>query len=698
MGLLGQGALLGLGFIIPLAIGTGLAWWLGRSHAYLGLSFMGIALLLGSIATIPINQWVHQIAWFEQYRALVFYRLPSIEMTELEFYSWWPMKLILGLFVLNMIWATFRRIEFCFLNIGVLTVHTGIVILTIGSILYGKAKVEGDMILWRKDLGGKAENIFYDATTPAIYFTHKDMNLMLELPELPRYNDHPPEAGTFTLPLHERTEFKQVLGNQLRATIGGFLAYGELVSDWMSHPQAPVNPAIRVGITSNPDDDKATLHEQVLIGSIPSKRVINQQLWSVEFLVSPHKQRMADLTEPFEGAHGLVVEIPHKKFRKVYPIKPNQTITLDDTGYSITVDDLGPYGMSIVTPGYKGASDTRAMLSITDGKRTFRRLAMHRYPKLTQDFVPAPDNPSVGPMGQRQAPSTDIKITYLDRSVSQFWIIQPDLTKQDLTLTACLPGQKPLTVPFAHDRFPVAILGTQSIWLQLIERLPHARRTLKAVITPKSKRKPNEEGTYLHGLIPIDLEIDLPGQTTPWRQRVWLAHMRYPNPEYAEGFNRPVTVHVPTLGKVEISFSRQRITLPFSLTLNEFDMIPYPGSTIPRDFYSDLTITQPDGSTSTGQAHLNNPLVHQGMKLSQTGWDPGNPKDPRNKARNDQGKFTNQQRYSILGVGNNVGIHIIFMGSCLIVVGIPWAFYVKPMLIQRKKRLIQQQIALEKTG
>ncbi len=46
-----------------------------------------------------------------------------IEMSELEFYSWWPLRVIPCVFVLNLVVATVRRIEFIFVNIGVLTVH-----------------------------------------------------------------------------------------------------------------------------------------------------------------------------------------------------------------------------------------------------------------------------------------------------------------------------------------------------------------------------------------------------------------------------------------------------------------------------------------------------------------------------------------------------------------------------------------------
>ena len=141
------------------------------------------------------------------------------------------------------------------------------------------------------------------------------------------------------------------------------------------------------------------------------------------------------------------------------------------------------------------------------------------------------------------------------------------------------------------------------------------------------------------------------------------------------------------------------MSLPFSVALDEFEMIPYSGTNTPRDFVADLSLTplNPDTTTPSptdnGQAKLNNPLVYQGIKLSQTGWDPGDRNDPNHQARDAQGRFTHQQRYSIMGVGNNVGIRVVFIGACLVVAGIPWAFYIKPLLVQRQKRRIQTQLA-----
>jgi hypothetical protein len=46
--------------------------------------------------------------------------------------------------------------------------------------------------------------------------------------------------------------------------------------------------------------------------------------------------------------------------------------------------------------------------------------------------------------------------------------------------------------------------------------------------------------------------------------------------------------------------------------------------------------------------------------------------------------------FTILGVGNNPGIHIIAFGSVLMSLGIPWAFYLKPYLVRREKRRLAE--------
>ena len=50
-------------------------------------------------------------------------------------------------------------------------------------------------------------------------------------------------------------------------------------------------------------------------------------------------------------------------------------------------------------------------------------------------------------------------------------------------------------------------------------------------------------------------------------------------------------------------------------------------------------------------------------------------------------------QFTILQVGNNPGIHLVALGGVMMALGIPWAFYVKPYLVRREKRKIQEQLA-----
>lgn len=73
-------------------------------------------------------------------------------MTEMEAFEWWPFTALLFLFTINMIVVTVRRIRFNVLNLGVWMIHTGIVILTLGSVYYFATKLEGDTLAFRRNI------------------------------------------------------------------------------------------------------------------------------------------------------------------------------------------------------------------------------------------------------------------------------------------------------------------------------------------------------------------------------------------------------------------------------------------------------------------------------------------------------------------------------------------------------------------
>ena len=56
-----------------------------------------------------------------------------LEMTEFEWFHWWPFYALLALFSLVLVTTTLRRIPLNTVNLGVWGIHSGIIILVIVS-------------------------------------------------------------------------------------------------------------------------------------------------------------------------------------------------------------------------------------------------------------------------------------------------------------------------------------------------------------------------------------------------------------------------------------------------------------------------------------------------------------------------------------------------------------------------------------
>jgi len=77
-------------------------------------------------------------------------QLPSLEMTEFEWFHWWPFNVLIVLLCLNVTVVTIRRIPLRLANLGVWAIHAGIIVLCIGSYYYFGTKVEGDTPVFRR--------------------------------------------------------------------------------------------------------------------------------------------------------------------------------------------------------------------------------------------------------------------------------------------------------------------------------------------------------------------------------------------------------------------------------------------------------------------------------------------------------------------------------------------------------------------
>lgn len=695
----------------------------------------------------------------QQYQSVQARRLPGMEMSELEFYAWWPLALVLVLFVINLVVATLRRIEFSVPNIGVLTVHTGIVTIALGSVYYTSHKQEGDVLLLGgglaedgQPIAGRPESGFYDNTRIALWVT-QDRTRGREgrpLAGVPRYNDYNldvvPRADT--RPAWSRSlgplsievpdglagehapDGKPVVDPDIRFRVVGYASYAELQDQVVSGSAA--GGSARTTGTGRMRSVEATVAtadsaagpppKKVwrLMPDSPAGRMDELDVLAIEYTIGMARERWADLNAelPEGSVHGLVVEIPASNFRAVYAVQPGQVLKIGDTGYTLTVQDIQPAPpFPIVTKGYQGATSSLAVVKVqppaaADGTpgRAFDRWVYHRFPEISQDLL---EELNERGMPKRRDADPSIRIGYIDASMIQVYLDeQPDGTVRSLVR---FPGGMGPSVRTSEglksgDKVQVA----PALALTLGEQSDNAAIVEVPVVVPPAGRDKNRLGNHQAAAIAVEIS-DKSGQ----KQIVWLPFAQYLD----IGSEAEREVKLADGRKLWLTFGRERHGFwpPMTVRLRDFEMIPYPHSDVPRDYRSEVIVSTRWGGQykdTLRTTSLNEPLLVRTpfvgredapavtnfagwvmsfiapnqYKFSQAGWDQQGWRESEAAVRAGQAKRA-AARYTILGVGNNPGIYIIASGAIMMSVGIPWAFYLKPVLVRRKKRKLQEAVA-----
>jgi hypothetical protein len=708
--------------------------------------------------------------FIEKYAAVQFRRLPMMEMSELEFYAWWPLRVVLLLFVLNLVTATLRRIEFTFPRIGVLTVHTGIITIALGSVYYSTHKQEGDMILLAsggtdkagRPLSARSEMGFYDNTRTALWVTQNPAMGWDQRPVrgVPRYNDYnldvvprawprPNWAGSFgaidlpvpgaapagELPVH-------LIDEDIVFRIVGYASYAELVEQWI--PAEKAGPGaigqkperlrtLDMVVTGRMPEGQEAPHKQWrLLPDRPAGRV-EQDMFGVEYTIGMSEERWSALASslPSGTRHALLVEHPGSGFRQVYPARLDQSVTVGTTGYTLTVRalmDRPP--MSIVTKGYEGASSSLAIVRVEPpaavgsqpGKAPggFDRWIYSRFPEIAQDML---DERNERGMPTRRDADPGIRIAYIDASkLNAYFDERPDGTVRAMVRT---PDGNPAIVPSVKPGDKVQIVPMVAIALG--DRLDNVVRVETPEVVPEAERSRDSVGNHESSAVAVEVR-DKSGAASVH----WVPFTKYLQIGGKDG-RLGRDIRLPDGRVVSVAFGRVRHEFwpPMAIALHEFEMIPYEHSDTPKDYRSDVVVStrwpRADGSEDVRQeierTSLNNPLLvvtpyvapkdtplparllgrmlswiaPNQYKFAQAGWDQAGWRESQQEVA--AGRLARPTaRFTILGVGNNPGIYIIASGAVMMSIGIPWAFYLKPWLMQREKRKIQERLAREGGG
>ena len=141
---------------------------------------------------------------------------------------------------------------------------------------------------------------------------------------------------------------------------------------------------------------------------------------------------------------------------------------------------------------------------------------------------------------------------------------------------------------------------------------------------------------------------------------------------------QPTSIGLASGREFFVLFSHRSEELPESIVITRHEFKTAPASRMPEDYICDINIG--DGiHTRKRTLKLNFPITVGRYHLHQSTWQP---KDGTQSNYNDPSAI-------VLGVADRPGITLIALGSVMICIGFPYAFYIKPLIFKAVTRRAQ---------
>ncbi len=200
-------------------------------------------------------------------------------------------------------------------------------------------------------------------------------------------------------------------------------------------------------------------------------------------------------------------------------------------------------------------------------------------------------------------------------------------------------------------------LGGRKIGIALTSLLEHASEVYE--LAPNGNHAhagPGEQESPAGPVVQIEVKVG------NWRRETFVPFIAY------EEFAQPQMMDLPGNRAIWLNFSRHRAALPATLQVKSATYETYPASGIPKDYICQVDIIA--GARRTSETlSLNNPVTIGGFQFSQGSWAPPGSDRPTQ---------------IVFGAASRPGLPVIWLGCILICLGMPYAFYVKPLLMRRR--------------
>lgn len=224
------------------------------------------------------------------------------------------------------------------------------------------------------------------------------------------------------------------------------------------------------------------------------------------------------------------------------------------------------------------------------------------------------------------------------------------------------PWRMPIDVPAEGLPFTIRITGYVPY---VVELQPHKSPDGKSRMLPTLEvRETRQQGISPRAASAIRLQITGTGDYAGWTDTQWC-----PFSSYVEVNAHPITIQAPDGRSAwEVLYTRARHNLGATIAASRVSATYFPGQRGIESYRSDVYVQTGDAAPRAATVSTNQTLAIGHWTLFQSGFD-----------------FQNHWEYTVLGVGNQIGIWPMNIGWIIVTLGCLFAFYVKPALLRRMK-------------
>ena len=753
-------------------------------------------------AGVPLQLAIWEPAAWESVRSW-----RGIEMTEFEWFNTWFFFILIALTCLTIIVTTIRRIPFNTVNLGVWMVHAGLILMSLGCVIYFATKVEGDVPLARsriliQPVGGEPANIRampgheVEISTPdgpwrfQVMDTNPNWELltgpdkgkaafavkvMVQSPNevfirqlLANYPEYTEDMVQSSDPKQPWVRAVKQTGNALKDdSLVMRLEPDEQSRFWLMDSAALYLREVRRnpdGSTSPvttwverpidglpryneylelenevwlPTGDDGVDHGPLVLKTMAAST--DDPLQDVPIYVTsylPYAQMETRDTpgcepcgDPLNPIVNLTIKVSNgQQLRhRMFAFDENQTrpdpslmrfnwidsestmddmiqskgprlrIVIPDKGIDVIEDidqltELNPEAPWNVVEDTEYQWRVRRFddeISIRDRKLCIARVEIKNENKTWLRWVfdkPALNNdfPFEGPEQNHTMMSREldesIKMTYLPDSGPKAPVTliagpEPDRLRLVSKLLGGQPRVSELVVGTPHQLGPDATMTIDSYDARM-------RMESRPFVFAPSTRQPSA------GKQRSMIKIRMPG-----KGQAWLNYHHYPFESSEDLLRRfPYSTSVMSMpdGRlIEFMYSRESAPLPSTVSLKGFDVKSHVGGFTGEvssvlNWISQVRFDDESGK-DVAAVSVNNPQERNGYWYFQSQWDP-----PERATESNQG--SSGLTFTILGVGNRNGVWTMLAGSVLSVIGMIYAFYIKPMIKRRRSAAVYRNL------